>query len=431
MTGVRHVAPLDGPLDATVRVPGSKSITNRALVAALLATGTTTLGNVLVADDTEAMVEAVRALGATVALEGERAAVTGTGGRLAPGPRTIDARQAGTVARFLPPVLALGEGPYRVDAAPAMRARPMGPLVAALRELGARIEEEGAAGSLPLVVHGGGLRGGRVGLAGDVSSQFVSGLLLAAPLVPGGLRVELSTPPVSRPYLDMTLAVMGTFGAAGSWEGERAIAVPPGRYRAASLEVEPDATAASYFLGAAAAHGGRVRVPGLGRGSLQGDLRFVEVLAAMGAEVDVGDDYVEVRGVRPLRGVTADLRDISDTAQTLAAVAVFATSPTRVTGVGFIRRKETDRVAAVVGELRRLGIDAREEPDGFVVHPGRPRAARVATHGDHRMAMSLAVVALGTPGGLEIDDPACVGKTFPGFWEALEALRGGRPGSPG
>jgi 3-phosphoshikimate 1-carboxyvinyltransferase len=174
-----------------------------------------------------------------------------------------------------------------------------------------------------------------------------------------------------------------------------------------------------------------VRVPGLGRGSLQGDLRFVEVLAAMGAEVDVGDDYVEVRGVRPLRGVTADLRDISDTAQTLAAVAVFATSPTRVTGVGFIRRKETDRVAAVVGELRRLGIDAREEPDGFVVHPGRPRAARVATHGDHRMAMSLAVVALGTPGGLEIDDPACVGKTFPGFWEALEALRGGRPGSPG
>lgn len=430
MTGARHVAPLAGPVDAEVAVPGSKSITNRALVTALLADGRSTLDNVLVADDTEAMVEAVRVLGATVALAGERAEVTGTAGRLAPGPRTLDARQAGTVARFLPPVLALGEGPYRVDAAPSMRARPMAPLVAALRALGARVEEEGAPGALPFVVHGGPVRGGEVALPGDVSSQFVSGLAMAAPLMADGLRVVLTTAPVSRPYLDMTLAVMRAFGAAGAWEGERVLVVPPGRYRAASFAIEPDATAASYFFAAAAAHGGRVRVPGLGRGSLQGDLRFVAVLAEMGAEVDVGDAYVEVRGVRPLRGVTVDLRDISDTAQTLAAAAVFATSPTRVGGIGFIRRKETDRVGAMVAELRRVGIDAREEPDGFVVHPGRPRAGRVETHGDHRMAMSLAVVALGTPGGLDIADPGCVAKTFPGFWEALEALRGG-PGQEG
>jgi 3-phosphoshikimate 1-carboxyvinyltransferase len=422
MTGTHRVEPLAGPPDAEVAVPGSKSITNRALVAALLAEGQSTLTNVLVADDTVAMVEAVRALGAVVAIDGDRAEVVGTAGRLRPGPLAIDARQAGTVARFLPPVLALGTGPYRLDAAPSMRARPMAPLVQALRDLGVRVDEEGSPGSLPFVVHGGGLRGGVVVLPGDVSSQFVSGLLLAAPLTPRGLRVELATPPVSRPYLDMTLAVMRTFGALGSWDGERALAVPAGTYRSAVLGIEPDATAASYFFGAAAAFGGRVRVAGLGRGSLQGDLRFVEILAAMGAEVDVGDDAVEVRGVRPLRGVEVDMRDLSDCAQTLAAVAVFATSPTRVTGIGFIRRKETDRVGAMVGELRRVGIDAREEPDGFVVHPGRPRPARVETHGDHRMAMSLALVALGTPGGLEIVDPGCVAKTFPGFWDALDAL---------
>ena len=397
---VYRVRPVDGPLDADVVVPGSKSLTNRALVAALLADGTSTLTNVLVADDTEGMVEAVRALGAEVtqSADGTTLTVVGTAGRLRPGPLTIHARQAGTTARFLPPVLALGDGRYRLDADPAMRARPMGPLIEALRSLGVTVEEEGDPGHLPFTVVGaGGPLGGRVAVRGDVSSQFVSGLLLA------GVEVDLTTDLVSRPYVEMTRAVMAAFVGG-----------------ATAFTVEPDATAASYFLAAAAICGGRVTVPGLGRSSLQGDLAFVEVLARMGADVDVGDDAVTVRG-RELHGVEVDMADISDTAQTLAATAVFADSPTRVTGIGFIRRKETDRVGNVVRELRRCGIDAAEEDDGFVIHPGSPRPATVETYGDHRMAMSFALLGLRAD-GIRIADPGCVAKTFPGFWDALETL---------
>jgi 3-phosphoshikimate 1-carboxyvinyltransferase len=250
-----------------------------------------------------------------------------------------------------------------------------------------------------------------------VSSQFLSGLLLAAPLLPRGLRVRLTTDLVSAPYVDMTLAVMEAFGVDGTVDR-----VAPQRYRATTYAVEPDATAASYFLAAAALTGGRVRVPGLGASSVQGDLVFADVLREMGADVTMDDDGVEVRGTGELHGVEVDMREISDTAQTLAAIAPFADTYTRITGIGFIRGKETDRVGNVVAELRRCGVDATEEDDGFVVEPGAPHGAVVRTYGDHRMAMSFAVMGL-VVDGIEIDDPGCVAKTFPGFWESLETLR--------
>jgi 3-phosphoshikimate 1-carboxyvinyltransferase len=330
----------------------------------------------------------------------------------------VDARLSGTSARFLLPVLALGDGPATLDGAPPLRARPMRPLLDALRSLGATVVGD----ALPVSVRGP-LQGGTVRLPGDVSSQFLSGLLLAGPCVRGGLRVELTTPLVSAPYVAMTAAVMDAFGASVEGDGE-AWVVPEGRYRAATYAIEPDASAASYFFAAAVLTGGRVTVPGLGPGTLQGDLAFVDVLERMGAVVERHDDRTTVAAGPRLTGIEADLSELSDTAQTLAAVAVFADSPTRVRSIGFVRAKETDRLAAVVRELHRVGVQAEETDDGFVVHPGTPRPAVVETYDDHRMAMSFALLGLRVP-GIAIADPGVVGKTFPGFWDALEGLRGG------
>ncbi|MGI8759659.1 MAG: 3-phosphoshikimate 1-carboxyvinyltransferase [Acidimicrobiales bacterium] len=420
---------MTGPLDATVAVPGSKSFTNRALVAAALADGRSVVEGALVSDDTTAMADALERLGVAVTTvdDGSTATVTveGTGGRLPPGPADLDARLSGTTARFLLPFLALGAGRYRLDGAPGLRARPMGPQIAALRHLGATLEDGGDPGHLPVTVVASGLAGGSVQLSGAASSQFASGMLLSGPAMTEGLRLELAPPLVSRPYLAVTIATMEAFGVTVARSGDVSFAVKPARYRACRYAIEPDASAASYFFAAAVICGGRVRVPGLGRDSVQGDLAFVDILERMGAAVRRHPDVVEVVGTGVLRGIDVDMADCSDTAQTLAAVAVFASSPTRVRGIGFIRRKETDRIAAVVSELGRCGIEATEHDDGFVVHPGTVRPARVETYGDHRMAMSFALLGL-RAAGIEILDPECVAKTFPGFFAALDRL-GGHP----
>ncbi len=421
---VQLVEPIEGPLDAAVVVPGSKSITNRALVVAALAEGCSTLEGALSAEDTEAMADSLVRLGIPVSIDtsASEIAVEGRGGRLAPGPVELDARLSGTTARFVLPVLALGQGRYRLDGLPPLRHRPMGPTLGALRRLGAVVEEEAAAGHLPVSVVASGLKGGTVRVPGSASSQFASGLLLSAPAMAEGLHLELEPPTVSRPYLELTLAVMEAFGAQVAGNVESGVTVDAGRYRGRCYRIEPDASAASYFFAAAAICGGRVRVPGLGRASAQGDLAFVDILDAMGARVRWEEGAVEVSSGDDLRGVEVDMADCSDVAQTLAAVAVFASSPTRVRGIGFIRRKETDRIAAVVGELRRCGIDAMEEADGFTVRPGRPRPARIETYHDHRMAMSFTLLGLREP-GIEIADPSCVAKTFPGFFTAVDGLR--------
>lgn len=411
------VEPLAVPPDATVRVPGSKSLTNRALICAAFADGTSTLSGALLADDTEAMLVALVELGIAIDREGTTLTVEGAGGRVPEGPVELHARLSGTTSRFLAPVLAAGAGPYRLDGFEPLRARPMGPVIDALRSLGTDVVEEGRPGHLPVTI-GGGARGGRVELAGHISSQFLSGLLLAGPLFPDGVGVHLTTPLVSLPYVELTRSVMRAFGATVD-----ATTVESGTYVAAGYDIEPDASAASYFFAAAAITGGRVTVEGLGRDALQGDLAFVDLLEQMGAEVVRDERSTTVRGTGSLHGITADLSDHSDTAQTLAAVAVFAEGPTTITGIDFIRAKETDRIAETVANLRRCGIEASEDADGMTIQPGVPRAAAIETHDDHRMAMSFALLGLRVP-GIDILDPLCVAKTYPDFFADLDQLRG-------
>jgi 3-phosphoshikimate 1-carboxyvinyltransferase len=411
-----RLEPLAAPPDAVVRPPGSKSITNRALICAALAEGESVLRGALFADDTLAMIGAVAALGAGVEAREDQALVRVSGARLGLTPVRIDAGRSGTTSRFVLAAAALGNAECVVDGDPQLRARPMGPLIDALEQLGVRVRTLGEPGCLPLALCGP-AHGGRVRIAGHVSSQFLSGLLMAAPLIDGGLEIELTSRLVSVPYVEMTRAVMAAFGV--SADGFR---VAPAAYAPTDFAIEPDASAASYFFAAAAITGGRVTVEGLGADSIQGDVAFLDVLERMGARVDRGPASTTVSGTGTLRGIDVDMSDISDTAQTLAAVAVFADGPTRVRGIGFIRRKETDRIAAIVGELRRAGIEASEEDDGFVIVPGGVEPVRFETHDDHRMAMSLALLGLRVA-GIELADPGCVAKTYPAFFEDLAMLR--------
>jgi 3-phosphoshikimate 1-carboxyvinyltransferase len=420
------VEPLSAPLDATVRVPGSKSFTNRALVTAALAVGRSEIAGALVADDTAAMTMALEELGVVIvhAEGGTRLEIDGVGAGLAAGPRRIDARLSGTTSRFLLPLLALGEGPYVLDGAEPLRRRPMGPTVDALRGIGAQVSDmdEGPPGHLPLEVSGRGTRGGAVSVPGDLSSQFVSGLLLSGPLLPEGLDLTVTGTPVSRPYLDMTVATMEAFGASVARPEPARFVVSATGYRPSHYAVEPDASAASYFLAAAAMRGGKVTIEGLGSASIQGDRHVVDVLAAMGADVHVAHHSTTVRATGRLRGVDVDLSDMPDMAQTIAVVAAVAEGESRVRGVDIIRYHETDRIAGVVTELRRCGVGAEETDDGFIIRPAPIRPAVVQTYDDHRMAMSFALLGLVAP-GIEIADPGCVAKTFPDYFAVLDGLR--------
>ncbi len=430
----RPLQPLTGPIDAVIRVPGSKSLTNRALITAALADGTSELTGVLFADDTEAMLDALARLGVDLRIDRVRnvVQVQGLAGRVPEGPVSLDARLSGTTARFLAPLLALGAGPYVLDGSEPLRARPMGDVLDALRSLGASITDLAQPGHLPVQIGGGGageagIRGGEARLRADVSSQFTSALLLSAPALAGGLTIRLDGLVVSRPYLELTIAVMDAFGVTVERPDDDTYVVPPAIYRAARYAIEPDASAASYFFAAPTIAGGRVRVEGLGADAIQGDMALLEVLAQMGATVERGEAWTEVRCDGELHGVAVDLADFSDTAQTLAAVAVFAATPTTIDGIGFIRRKETDRIAAVATELARTGILVDELADGLRVHPGTPAPATIRTYDDHRMAMSFALLGLRAP-GIVIAEPGCVAKTFPTFWEVYDSLRTGGNG---
>ena len=419
------IEPLTEPFDAALDLPGSKSHTNRALLCAGLADGDSTLTRVLVADDTEAMMGALGRLGVGLSIDGTGgrvvAAVAGLGrsGFTAKDSVQIDVRQSGTTGRFLLPALAAGHGTFVVDGDEQLRRRPFGPQIATLKELGADMTGAG----LPLTIRAHGLAGGSISVSGDVSSQFLSGLLLAAPLFVNETEIRLDTELVSRPYVELTVHTMADFGVEVDHDLDRGrFRVPAIGYRANQVELEPDASAASYLFAAAAMTSSRVRVAGLGRSTVQGDLRFVNLLRRMGARVTVGAHQTEVVGTGTLHGITADMADISDTAQTLAVVAACADSPTEVTGIGFIRHKESNRIAAPVTELRRLGVDAEATDDGFVIRPGPIGGGMVQTYDDHRMAMSFALLGLVRP-GIVIADPDCVTKTFPGFFEVLDSLR--------
>jgi 3-phosphoshikimate 1-carboxyvinyltransferase len=315
----------------------------------------------------------------------------------------------------------------RLDGNARMRQRPIGPLCDALNELGAAVRCEGASGCPPVFVQADGLPGGRAAIAADLSSQFLSALLMSAPCAETPVELVLQGPVVSEPYVAMTIRVMRAFGVDVETRASGGYRIELQSYRGRDFAIEPDASAASYFFAAAAITGGEVTVEGLTRGSLQGDVRFVTVLEQMGCTVRWSDSSITVQG-GPLRGVSVDMNDISDTSQTLAAVAVFADGPTHIRNIAHVRHKETDRIRAVVTELHRLGIDAQEHEDGFTVnpHPHPLRPALIETYDDHRMAMSFALIGLRAP-GIRISDPACVGKTYPAFFDDLaSACRGAR-----
>ncbi|MGW4382604.1 3-phosphoshikimate 1-carboxyvinyltransferase [Kitasatospora sp. NPDC004531] len=400
-----------------VEVPGSKSVTARALFLAAAADGTTELVRPLVSDDTEGFAQGLLALGYEVERGEGRWRVGGRPqGPAADGARVF-CRDGATTARFLPALAAAGRGTFHFDASAQMRRRPLGPLTEALRALGVAVECHGAEGHHPLSVRTDGVKGGEVTLDAGLSSQYLTALLLLGPLTREGLRITV-TDLVSAPYVEITLAMMRSFGVEVERAGDT-FHVPPGGYTATRYAIEPDASTASYFFAAAAVTGRRVTVPGLGRGALQGDLRFVEVLAELGAKVEIGADATTVTG-GTLTGGTVNMRDISDTMPTLAAIAPFASGPVRIEDVYNTRVKECDRLDACAENLRRLGIDARTGRDWIEIRPGAPRPAEIASHGDHRIVMSFAVTGLRTP-GIAFDDPGCVRKTFPGFHEAFAA----------
>ncbi|MCC6830631.1 MAG: 3-phosphoshikimate 1-carboxyvinyltransferase [Thermoleophilia bacterium] len=412
--------PLAAPPGAVVAVPGSKSIANRALVCAALADGTSTLDNVPDGDDTVAMLACLRELGLDAGIDGDRVTITGRGAPEAPA--ALHAALAGTTSRFVTALAALGSHPVTVDGLPPLRRRPFAPLMDALVQLGVSVRPAGGWGSLQVEVCGP-PASGTVRIPGDVSSQYVTALMLVGPYLPGGLRLELTSPLVSRPYVEMTAAVMGWFGHRDVAVGEDLVCVAPGAYAPSEVFVEPDASSASYPLAVAAVTGGWAEIPGLGEGALQGDARFADLLADMGCRVERTAKAVRVTGTGALHGVDVDMADISDLVPTVAAVALFADSPTRIRGVGFIRAKESDRLGDLARELRTLGGQVTETSDGLVVAPSRAglHGGRLGTHHDHRLAMAFGVVGSAVP-GVEVEDPGVVSKSWPGFWAMLEAL---------
>jgi 3-phosphoshikimate 1-carboxyvinyltransferase len=408
----------------TVRLPGSKSISNRVLLLAALAEGETEVRGLLDAEDTRVMREALAKLG--VALDRrdpERIVVAGRAGRLSLR-KDLFLGNAGTAFRPLTAVLALAGGRYRLFGTPRMHERPIGDLVQALRALGANIVYLGNEGFPPLAIYPGRIDATRpVRVRGEVSSQYLSALLMALPLAGGG-AVEVEGELISKPYVEITINLMRRFGVEVGRSGWRRFEVPPARYRSpGAIAVEGDASSASYFLAAGAIGGGPVRVEGAGRASIQGDVRFVEVLQAMGASVALGEDWIEVRGTAPLRPFDLDLNHIPDAAMTAAVAALFASGTSTVRNIASWRVKETDRIAAMAKELRKLGASVEEGVDFIRVTPPAALAAGVAvdTYDDHRMAMCFSLAALGgVP--VTINDPECVAKTFPDYFKVFVSL---------
>lgn len=410
-----RIIPSPRVVDGRVVVPGSKSITNRALVCAALATGSSRLEGVLDSDDTRVMRDGLVRLGAEVTTRDDHLQVTGTAGRV--GSASIDVRASGTTMRFLAAVAALG-GPVVLDGTDRMRERPLGPLLDALVGLGARVEELGAPGHPPVRIEGP-MAGAAVRVDGGVSSQFVTALLLVGPVLPDGLTLEV-VDITSAPYLATTREVMEAFGAKVSVDGPVWHVAPTG-YSATEFAVEPDASAAVYPWVGAALSGGHASVPGLPSTSTQADMAVLDVLERMGAEVRRGEEPEVVGRAGALGAVHTDLSACPDGAMAIVVAASAASGRSRFEGLATLRVKETDRLEALATELRRIGIDVAVGPDWIEVEGGHPTPGTIATYDDHRVAMSFAMLGLVVP-GLAIADPGCVHKTWPSFWEALDEM---------
>lgn len=418
----REIRPRE-QVEATVSLPGSKSLTHRALIAGALAAGESLVTNALVSEDTRLTAQALRKLGAGIDWEDATVRIQGTGGRLKPVAEPLYFGNSGTSHRFFTALVSLGQGRYFLTGTPRLCERPVGELLAALKLLGVKAESERGDGCPPVIVTGG-LTGGHTRLSGQVSSQYLSALLLIGPLAPMGVEVEITGELVSRPYVDLTLEVMAAFGISFFRRGYRFFQVPGGQaYEPREYAVEGDASSAAYFWAAAAVTGGRVTVANLSVDSTQGDIDFLSVLARMGCHIESSPLGLTVTG-GPLHGITVDMANMPDQVPTLGVVAAFAQGDTVITGVGHLRHKESDRLAAVATELRKMGGEAEEMEDGLRIRGGRPlHGAVIHTYDDHRIAMSFAVAGLKVP-GVVIDDPGCVAKSFPEFWRYWQELEG-------
>ena len=419
------IEPLSRPVDAEIGVPGSKSYTNRALIVSALSEGRTRVCGALSSEDTSMMIGALRALGIRVKEESDTCfVVDGAGGRVPADRADLFIGNSGTAARFLTALLGLGHGTYTVDGVERMRQRPIQDLIDGLSQLGVDVSSVGGNGCPPVQVKASGIRGGLTRMAGDRSSQYFTAILLVAPYAHESVELRVTGNLVSRPYVDMTLDMMARCGVVVQNEDYRAFRVAAGqRYEPGTIRVEPDASNASYFLAAAALSGGRVRVNGLGTRSVQGDVRFADVLGRMGCRVTANEQWIEVQGPEQLSGIDVDLNDMPDMAQTLCALAPFADGPVNIRNVATLRIKETDRIAALAAELGKLGVRVEPRNDGLTVYPASDlHGALIETYDDHRMAMSFSLIGLRVP-GIVIQDPGCVRKTFPGFYKTLDGIR--------
>jgi len=431
------IKPITHPLNATVRVPGSKSLTNRALLIAALANGTTRLTNALFSDDSKYFVKALQTLSFDVQLDevNHEMTVTGLGGTIPSKKAELFIGNAGTAARFLSAFLTLGNGDYVLDGEPRMRERPIGDLVDALNQLGVTISPLSLRGGSegggevhaicpPVEIFAKGLHGGKTTIAGNISSQFLSALLMVAPYAQSPIEIELTTELNSKPYVDMTISIMKDFGVEIERNGYRSFTIHPTHYSPIpTCSIESDASAASYFFAAPAICDGTVKVENISRKSVQGDVAFLDVLQQMGCTVAESDNSITVHRQSSIVGIDVDMRDIPDTAQTLAAIAPFASSPTRIRGIASARVKETDRVHATCTELKRLGVQVDEHEDGMTIYPCSAfKRSNVETYNDHRMAMAFSLIGLRVD-GVSIENPSCVSKTFPEYFDVLETLR--------
>lgn len=420
--------PVVGRVQATVDVPGSKSYTNRAIVCACLADGRSVLRNASNCEDTRLLIDALGEIAFTIteAPDRKELIVEGLNGEIPARRANLDLGNAGTSLRFLMSFLALSHGDFVIDGNERMRERPVDDLIVALNHLGCRALAVRNNGCPPVVIVGNGLRGGRVEVSGDRSSQFASSLLLAAPYASGPLDIAIRGKMVSRPYIQMTLQTMAAFGVGVDELGgkdEVVYRVRSGQgYRATTYAVEPDASGATYFWALAAITGGRVFTPGFPKEGLQADLGFLDLLARMGARVAWRDGGVEVTGGE-LNGIDADMADLPDAVPTLAVTALFAKGTTTIRGVPHLRIKESDRIAALRRELEKLGASVEEREDGLEIRPGPFRGATIQTYNDHRIAMSFAIAGAAR-GGVQVEGPGCVEKSFPDFFDRLLALKG-------
>ena len=409
---------LNRPVDATVEIPGSKSLTNRALLVAALAQGDSILENALFSEDSEYFAKCLEQLGIPITLNPHQAQiqVAGRGGDIPAKQADLFVGLAGTAARFISALVALGNGEYRLDGVPRMRERPMGDMLTVLEAGGATVNFEGNSGFMPYTLYSRQFAGGNFRLKANQTSQQLSALLMIAPYAQQDTSIEVEGTLVSQSYVKMTCRLMADFGTEVIQISDNQFQIKAGqRYQARHYTVEPDASNASYFFAAAAVTGGRVRVKHLTKQSCQGDILWLNVLEQMGCQIKDSDDYTEVTGPKQLQGIDIDMNDISDLVQTLGAIAPFASSPVTIRNVEHIRYKETDRIRAVVTELRRLGVEVEEFADRLKIEPGAITPAAIETYHDHRMAMAFAVTGLKVP-GIVIKDPGCTAKTFPDYF---------------